>query len=150
MIDIEKYPCNDVNEAKKKEREWFENLNSKLNTYSPQGSLTNQEYRIVNKDILPIKEKEWRIVNKDDIAIKQKEYYIANKDEMAIYKKTYYMANKDESNKRSEEWRLANKDIILEKRNETFICECGKEINRCHKARHLKTKVHNDNMKPII
>jgi hypothetical protein len=36
IIRIEKYPCKDVNEAKKKEREWFENLNSKLNSHLPQ------------------------------------------------------------------------------------------------------------------
>jgi NADH:ubiquinone oxidoreductase subunit len=149
MIEIEKYPCNDVNEAKKKEREWFENLNSKLNTYSPQGSLTNQEYRIVNKDILTIKEKEWRILHKDEIAIRDKIYNIANKDEIAIYKKTYYIANKDESNKRSKEWRISHKEENSTRRSKRIICECGIEINIDHKSRHLKTKV-NDNMKPII
>ncbi len=35
MIEIEKYPCNDKNEAVKKERYYYETLNSTLNCYSP-------------------------------------------------------------------------------------------------------------------
>jgi len=35
MIEIEKYPCNDSNEAKSRERYWFETLNSTLNSRSP-------------------------------------------------------------------------------------------------------------------
>jgi hypothetical protein len=30
MIEIEKYPCNDFNEARARERYWYEILNSKL------------------------------------------------------------------------------------------------------------------------
>jgi hypothetical protein len=54
MIEIEKYPCQDVQEAKKKEREWFENLNSSLNTYFPQRNI-----------------KEWREMNREELAIKK-------------------------------------------------------------------------------
>ena len=39
MIQIEKYPCKDTNEAIAKEREWFERLNSDLNTNVPQRSI---------------------------------------------------------------------------------------------------------------
>jgi len=35
MIEIEKFPCKDANEAKARERYWFENLNSTLNSRSP-------------------------------------------------------------------------------------------------------------------
>jgi hypothetical protein len=42
MIEIEKYPCKDINEACRKEREWFERLNSCLNTCYPNRSV--QEY----------------------------------------------------------------------------------------------------------
>jgi hypothetical protein len=52
MIEIEKYPCKDVQEAKKKEREWIENINSKLITCYPQRTRTNQEYYIDNKNII--------------------------------------------------------------------------------------------------
>jgi len=41
MIEIEKYPCKDNNEARKREREWFEEFNSTLNSYRP--SSTKEE-----------------------------------------------------------------------------------------------------------
>jgi hypothetical protein len=35
MVEVEKYNCKDVNEAHKYERHWIEQLQAKLNTYSP-------------------------------------------------------------------------------------------------------------------
>jgi hypothetical protein len=55
IIEIEKFPCQDVQEAKKKEREWFEKLNCSLNTYFPQRN-----------------PKEWREMNREELAIKKK------------------------------------------------------------------------------
>jgi len=47
MIEIEKYPCNDKNEACSRERYWYEQLNSNLNTYRPM--TTNEEKNIEHK-----------------------------------------------------------------------------------------------------
>ena len=88
MIEIEKYPCKDTNEARAKEREWYEVLNSKLNT------------------ICPI------IVDGEDRRIRRI-LHVAN------YRKKY----KDENYR-------------------PFICQCGRETNKNHKTRHLKTDVH--------
>ena len=38
MIEIEKYPCNDGNEARQRERYWYESLQSTLNTLYPNKS----------------------------------------------------------------------------------------------------------------
>ena len=35
MIEIEKYPCNDSNEATARERYWYDELNSTMNTNKP-------------------------------------------------------------------------------------------------------------------
>lgn len=35
MIEIEKFPCNDANEARMRERYWYEELNSNLNVRCP-------------------------------------------------------------------------------------------------------------------
>ncbi len=35
MIEIEKYPCNDGNEARARERYWFEQFNATMNSNSP-------------------------------------------------------------------------------------------------------------------
>jgi hypothetical protein len=77
MVEIEKYPCNDSNEACAKEREWYEKLNSSLNTIFPQRN--KKEYYIANKDKIAIKKKEYYIANRDEKIIKQKEYNIASK-----------------------------------------------------------------------
>ena len=35
MLEIEKYPCENFNEARARERYWYEILNSKLNSMKP-------------------------------------------------------------------------------------------------------------------
>jgi hypothetical protein len=70
MVEIEKFVCNDANEACKKEREWYEKLNSGLNSKYPQ----------INKG-------EWEEKNKENLAIKHKKYYEDNKEELKENKK---------------------------------------------------------------
>jgi hypothetical protein len=48
MIEIEKYNCNDVNEALKRERYWIEELKATLNKCIP--SRTQKEYRNEHKE----------------------------------------------------------------------------------------------------
>ena len=47
MIEIEKYPCNDKNEACSRERFYYEQLNSTMNTLKPM--ITRQELKDLNK-----------------------------------------------------------------------------------------------------
>jgi hypothetical protein len=77
MIEIEKYPCLDGNEARKRERYWFEQLKANLNVCYPNRSTKES-------------------------------------------KRTYYDRNKDE----------------------TFVCECGKQYTNQHKKRHEKSLQH--------
>lgn len=49
MVEIEKYPCKDKQEAGARERCWFELLGAKLNTYVPTRS--KKEYRKMYKEI---------------------------------------------------------------------------------------------------
>ena len=49
MIEIEKFPCNDKQEATKQERYWYETLNAQLNTRNP--NRNNREYREDKKEI---------------------------------------------------------------------------------------------------
>jgi hypothetical protein len=42
MIEIEKFPCKDFNEASKRERYWYEILNAKLNSRNP--FMSKEEY----------------------------------------------------------------------------------------------------------
>ncbi len=60
MIEIEKYPCNDLQEASKQERYYYELLNAKLNTVVP--SRSKKEYQ-------KIYTKKYREINKAEIKI---------------------------------------------------------------------------------
>ena len=73
MIEIEKYPCNDINEACARERYYYELLNAKLNIKYPGRNqqeyqkLYKQEYYEDNKDKIKDKVKKYREDNKDKI-----------------------------------------------------------------------------------
>jgi hypothetical protein len=48
MIEIEKYPCTDSNEARMRERYYYEQLKSTMNSHNP--NRTHKEWEIVNTD----------------------------------------------------------------------------------------------------
>jgi hypothetical protein len=91
MIEIEKYPCNDINEACSRERYYYELLNAKLNTNYPARNKTeyNKDYYQDNKEY----KKEYRDNNKDKMQEYNKEYYEDNKDKINAIKKTHYICD---------------------------------------------------------
>ena len=118
MIEIEKYPCNDINEACSRERYWYELLNAKLNTNYPARNKTeyNKDYYQDNKEY----KKEYRDNNKDKMQEYNKVYYENNKE----YKKEYYQDNKD-------------------KINTPHICDvCNGNYTHNNRAQHINTKKH--------
>jgi hypothetical protein len=70
MIEIEKYPCNDRNEAHTRERYWIEKLNGGLNSNVP--TRNAKEYYESNKDNIIKRTKQYYENNKDDISQKKK------------------------------------------------------------------------------
>jgi hypothetical protein len=71
MVEIEKYPCNDINEATKRERYWYEELNANMNSARP--NRTPKEYKEENKETIKEYKKEWRKKNKENYYEKNKE-----------------------------------------------------------------------------
>jgi hypothetical protein len=67
MIEIEKYPCADGNEAAARERHWYEQLGSQLNVKVPNRS-----------------HKDWRTANDDYCKTKRKERYEKDKQNKCI------------------------------------------------------------------
>ena len=59
MIEIEKFPCNDENEARAKEHEWYEKLFAKMNSQRPM--LTEEERKEYHKEY----DKKYREENKE-------------------------------------------------------------------------------------
>ena len=76
MVEIEKYPCNDVNEARARERYWYEFFDAKLNTNCPTFNIERKKqyaktYVEANKD----KKKAYFEANKDNINEKRRARY---------------------------------------------------------------------------
>ena len=123
MIKIEKYPCNDFNEATARERHWYEQLNSKLNT------------------VCPIRtKKEYYKINNEHIKEQHKKYYETNKEQIKEYRDNI----REQLNEKAKQYRETNKEQIKIKKNQKFDCECGGKYTQNHKLRHLNTQKHKD------
>ena len=133
MIEIEKFPCQDSNEAIAKEREWFERLNSNLNSQYPHRS--DEEYREHNKVNIAIRRKEYYKNNREARLLYRKQHYEKNREkniaEYKIYNKIYNEQNKD----RIKAWMKA-------RNSKEFLCDCGRTICVGAKGTHLKSQVH--------
>ena len=112
MVEIEKYPCNDSNEAHARERYYLELLNAKLNIQIP--TRTNQEYYKKYSEDNKEKIKQYREDNKE----KRKQYIEANKEKIAEYKKKYREANKEKIAERKKKYNEANKEKITKQRKQ--------------------------------
>ena len=125
IIELEKYPCKDSNEARLKEREWFERLNSSLNTNYPQRSRKEHliQYGVDHKDEIAFYQKQYNKDHQDEIALYQKQYRKDHQDEIALHRKQNYEKNK--------------KDMYR-----PFICQCGKKTSPDHNNRHSKSVEH--------
>lgn len=89
MVEIEKYPCQDGNEARARERYWYETLNSTLNTDVPNRS--KAEWWKTNPDKVKIILKRWRDKNRDKISEYQREWYLKKKETQAILEASKYV-----------------------------------------------------------
>ena len=139
MIEVEKYSCVDSNEARARERYWYELLNASLNGQSPNLNIENCK---INKD-------KYYKLNRDVILQKVKNHYVLHKEDKNEYLKNYREQNKELSKKyrednkeaiaiRKKEWREDNKDTLRKKND----CECGGKYTNANKLSHLKTKKH--------
>ena len=85
IVLIEKYPCNDGDEARARERYWYENLNASLNTVYP--ARTKQEYFKEYDIIIKEYKKKYNELNKDKIKEDNRDYKINNKENIQKVKK---------------------------------------------------------------
>jgi hypothetical protein len=140
MIEIEKFPCMDSNEARARERYWYEELNANLNSVKP----------ISYKQEFIEYQKEYYEINKDKIIKYQKEYYEINKDKMNEKHKVYLQNNKDKINKMNKDYNKKNKEHKKEydekyyEHNKDKIKEHSKEYRQNNKD---KIKIYNETNK---
>jgi hypothetical protein len=130
MLEIEKYPCNDANEARAREQESYTELKSKLNQICPKRSY--KEWYEDNREMIQKKNNEW--LNRDD-----------NRNKMLQYYKERYYEKRDEILAKQKEKYEEKKDIINEKRRNAdkpkINCDnCGKLLSKANISTHKKTK----------
>ena len=155
IIEIEKYPCNDSNEATARERYWFETLEAKLNMIYP--VRPKKEYLETNKEKRKYILSKYREANKDKIKELQKQYRKINQEQLKSYSRSHYEKNKDRITNKIREYNENNKDVIKERKriyrqkniekikertNEKRTCECGGRFTVVNQTKHLKTMKH--------
>ncbi|CAN0070068.1 unnamed protein product, partial [Heterosigma akashiwo] len=99
IILIEAYPCNNVDELRKREEFYRRNYNSRLNSYvcyqTYQERLIHMmNYREKNKETIKSHKKKYYIENKETIKLQHKKYYEQNKEMRKSYQKQWYQHNK--------------------------------------------------------
>jgi len=117
MVLVEKFPCKDKYEACKREREVYEELEAKMNTYRPYR--TQEEL------------KQYREEHKDERKQYSNQYYQEHKEEKKQYLKQYREEHKEEI----KQYREEHKAEI----NEKVECKyCSKLLLKRHMSRHHK------------
>jgi hypothetical protein len=156
MILLETTSCNNVLEARRRERELIEQLGATLNKHLP--SRTKQEYNSDHKDQQREYMKEYYQRNKSTFAAKHREYYQTHSDELKTYAeqyrqshqeeikqsfKAYYDQNKATHLERNKQYYEDNKDQLNAKRNVKFTCGvCGCTCSLRNRAKHLQSIRH--------
>lgn len=149
MLQIEKYPCNDGNEARARENYWYNELKSKLNTQIP--SRTKKQYNQDNHDKLSEWKKQYRQDNRDKISEKGKQYRQDNREKISEQKKQSYQDNRDDILEKQKQYYQENREKILENINQKITCEiCGFIGTKNHLKRHQKSKKCMDAKKIIL
>ena len=115
--------------------------NGKTNHTTSYKIIENDNYDIVLIENCPCE-------TKDELH-KRERYYIenlecVNKNITGRTPLEYYQHNKETIINKAKEYRIKNKEIIKTTRSQVFLCECGKTFTPRHKARHQKSKFHQD------
>lgn len=142
MILIEKYPCDDVDQARARERYWKRELNATLNTNEP--GRTPKEYYHDNLNKVLENAKQYRKNNKEKIAEKDKERHEKNKQVRNEQSKKWRENNHDKVLENAKLYRQNNKEIIAEKKKEKITCECGIILRKDSMPDHRKTIKHQE------
>jgi hypothetical protein len=97
---IEKYPCENKEQLKKKEQFYIDSIDcvNKHNSYLTEDKLKelNKKWRDDNKEYIKEKRKEYYETNKEIFKEKNKEWRENNKEKRKIQKKKYYDLNREQ------------------------------------------------------
>jgi len=135
MIEIEKFPCNDNNEAHAREEYWRCEFNARLNTnraFRTKEVIKEHKNQYYTKNIDKIKE--YRTENAEKIKKQSKQYYIEHAEEI----KQYQTENAEKIKEHHKKYRTEH----AEKLHKKYECDCGGKYTHQNKLQHFKSKKH--------
>ena len=136
---VEKYPCNDIEELRAKEGEWIlkiGTLNQVVAGRKP------EQYRKDNVEHKQEYDKEYHKQNKEKRSEQAHQRYEDNKEYIKQKNNQHYHQNKETLSISHKKYRDEHKEEINAKQNQRCQCECGMTYTKRNKARHLKSKHH--------
>jgi len=140
MVLVEKFPCNNRQEACKRERELYEELDAKMNTYRPyitQEDLKeyNKQYREEHKEDIKEKNKQYYQEHKAERKAERKQHYQEHKAEIKETSKQYYQEHKAEFKENNKQYYQEHKAELKEKVECVY---CAKRLTKGYMLRHIK------------
>jgi hypothetical protein len=123
MVEVEVYPCNSSVEARIREEYWRETLQAKL----------NQRRAYLSEEARVERDKQY-----------QTQYYQENVQKKLTYATQYRQEHVDELKTYFKQYRQEHLDEIKAKKGQKFECGCGSSYTHNHRARHERTKTHQD------
>ena len=138
MVEVEVYPCNSSTEARIREEYWRETLQATMNA---KRAYLSDEAQV---EYYTQYHKQYRQEHADKIKTYQKQYYQENTEEIAIKNKQYRQEHVDELKTYFKQYRQEHLDEIKSKKGQKFECGCGSSYTHVHKARHERSKKHQD------
>jgi len=124
---LESCPCKISEELLKKEREWFDKLNC-VNIVRPMRTEEEKKEKIKTHN-----NSEWMKKWRED-----------NKEELKEYMKEYTEKNYDKLLQKKRDYKIKNAEKIKEQIKERYVCGCGVESLLWNKARHNRSKKHQE------
>ena len=142
---IEDYPCNSKKELEAREGFYIQHMECvNTNVAGRPRSEWHKEYREKNKERLDEYYKEWSEHNKEHLQEYRKEYRENNIEHMKEKSKQWRDTHKEHKRETNRLYRERNKEILREKEKIPFNCGCGSTVQKTEKARHEKTKKHQE------
>ena len=139
--EIEKCPCNSLDELEKRERHYILERQPVLNIQIPQRTM--EEWRQDKNEHLQEYERQ-RHLNNPRKEYKQ-QYSEENRDKLNAYNKQYREENPEYFKDYSQQYYKENPELFKKYREnmkEKIECECGATIAKGGKSKHIKSKKH--------
>jgi hypothetical protein len=132
MLEVEKFPCENGNHARVREREIYEELHATMNSVRPFRTIKEKkEYSIVNVEKIKVHRKKYNIDNAEKIKEQLKDYRVKNTNKIKESREN----NKHKHLDKQREYRAKNADKIK---------EYNREYNLKKKALKAAPKVSDD------